>query len=88
MSLLNRAIQPLLTLLGELVSESSDKSSTRALNMLGGVIIGSIYIADFVINKKLNLEGTAIVAAYYGGVYTLSKKLSNSKKETTDVPSD
>lgn len=63
----------------DLISADSTKSSARFLNVMGGFVVGSVYIADFVINRVFNIEGSIIVCSYYGGVYGLSGAISYYK---------
>lgn len=62
-----------------LFNSESAISSARFLNIFGGLIFGSVYVADFVLHKSFNVDATEILALYYAGVYGTSGVISWSK---------
>lgn len=62
-----------------LLSDGSSISSARLLNIYGAIILGAVYIADFVLHKQINIDATTIMAMYFGGVYGISKGLTAFK---------
>ena len=60
----------------DLLDPNSSKSSARFLNIFGGVIFGSVYVADFIMQRKFNVDATEILALYYAGVYGTSGVIS------------
>jgi hypothetical protein len=61
----------------ELIANDSRLSSARILNIFGGIVIASVFIVDFKLNKVINIEALKVIAYYFAGAFIGSKALTS-----------
>lgn len=64
-----------------MLSNDSDKSSTRVINFMGAILGAGLLAYDTATHGRLDSTNFGLFLGYCGGVYSIGKALSTKKEE-------